>query len=312
MPDHPIHIAAIDAGSNGIRLVLGTINGQNKLAEVENYRESVRLGADAFGPGQFSEETIKQTVGAFGRFRKILDSHGVMHIRAVATSAAREAANGQALADRVRESSGIRLEIIDGIEEAQLIFRAIADHEDLTGRSALLVDMGGGSVEVTVARNARAMACETLRMGAVRLQEKLRAQRLPESGVLELLQPYEGMVRSLVRSALGSKQPDIAFGSGGGIETMAKLRIDLLGKSKPGKVKPSDLDKLIDILEPMPIAQRVKQIGLREDRADLIVIAMYVLRHIMKETGMPRLFVPGVGLKEGLLRQVAWLAGCSL
>ena len=193
-------IAAIDAGSNGMRLAIARINGDGIVRELDSVRESVRLGADSFALGHLTEPTLDAAVAAFQRFAARIESHRARYVRAVATSAAREAANARALVHRIRETTGIRLEIIDGLEEAQLVFSGVASVVDLEGRGALLIDMGGGSVEITVAKNGHALGCETLGLGAVRLLAQLQESGKTERDVEEFLVPFRGAAASLVRA----------------------------------------------------------------------------------------------------------------
>jgi exopolyphosphatase/guanosine-5'-triphosphate,3'-diphosphate pyrophosphatase len=164
--------------------------------------------------------------------------------------------------------------------------------------------MGGGSVELTVARDGVALGCETLRLGPVRLLTRLRAENRSEIDAEAMLTRYRGVFRSLVDSALDTP-PTLCIGTGGNIERMAKLRVQLLGKTKFGKIKLEDLDPIIDHVLAMSIPMRIERLELRPDRADVIGIALLVLRMVLRDAGVTRLLVPGVGLKEGLLQQVA-------
>lgn len=299
------HIAAIDAGSNGMRIAIARVNGDGIAREVEGWREPVRLGGDAFALGQLTDETIEAAVAAFSRFAERIEAHGAKHVRAVATSAARESSNARTLVSRVRKATGIRLEIINGLEEAQLVFSGVASAIDLEGRSALLVDMGGGSVEVTVAKNGHALGCETLSLGAVRLLAQLKEAGKKESDVDELIAPYRGSVAGLIKAELRGQPPELCLGTGGNLECLGRLRGPLLGKEKLGKVKLSDLDPMIRKLLDMTPAQRTAKLNLRPDRSDVVAIAAIVLRMVMTDAGIARMLTPGVGLNQGLLRQLA-------
>lgn len=298
-------VAAIDAGSNGIRLVIANLDDDGTCQCLHSSRAAVRLGADAFSTRRFSAETISQAVQAFREFRTMLDEHEVTRISAVATSAAREADNAGQLVEAVREASGIQIEIIDGLEEAQLIFDAVASSTDLAGRRGLLIDMGGGSVELTVARNGRAMASETLRLGPVRLMQQLLQRHLDESHVGELIDRYRDAVASLIHAEFDDdEQPDLCIGTGGNIECLGKLRPQMLGKKKTGKVKRRELDTIIEQLLAMTPQERVDQLGMRPDRADVIAIAAIVLRMVLRSAGVRKLQTPGIGLKDGLLHRL--------
>lgn len=300
------HLAAIDAGSNGIRLVIGAVDAGGALVESNNTREAVRLGLDAFSLGWFTPDTIAQAVEAFKKFADILGKQPIAAMRAVATSAVREAENGQELVDAVADAAGIDLQIIDGIEEAQIIFAAVSAQLDLKGRDAVLIDMGGGSVEVTVAHDGRAIGCETLKLGPVRLLQGLNAKGLTEADTDQLIKRYAGAVRHLADTELETRNSELlVIGTGGNVERMGKLRAQLLGKVKTEKIKAADFDPLIDKVLAMKPAKRIEKLGLRPDRADVIGIALIVMRMIVNDLGVRRVMIPGVGLKEGLLRQLA-------
>lgn len=298
-------IAAIDAGSNGIRLLIGAVDATGAVHELESTREAVRLGADAFGEGALGETTMAAATEAFGRFADAMERHDVRRYRAVATSATREATNGEALVERIRAACGIELEIIDGLEEARLAFIGACSTIDMKRKRAVVLDIGGGSLEVTTAIDGRAVGAESLPIGPVRFLQRLRREGVGEAEVPRYLEAHAGAVRNLIAAEFGGRAVDVAIGAGGNVVRMAKLRIEALGKTKGAKVKPGDLDALIAMLLPMSPAERIERFAMRPDRADVIVLAMMVMRMALAEAGVSRVLVPGTGLKEGLLREVA-------
>src|SRR5262245_16107867 len=169
-------IAAIDAGSNAIRLIVGEVRDNGQVEPIENIRLPVRLGQDAFTTGFLREETIQQGVDAFLHFRRVADDFGVTKIRAIATSALREASNSHILLDRIQQTSGIEIEIINGEEEARLIHLAVENALELDNKRAVLIDIGGGSVEVTISENKKIISTESYNMGTVRLLKKLNGE----------------------------------------------------------------------------------------------------------------------------------------
>src|SRR5512142_2831741 len=136
-------IAAIDAGSNAMRMVVGNIDEAWDVEPIENIRLPVRLGRDVFNTGMLQEKTIQQAVDAFLLFRRVAKDFGVVQTRAIATSAMREADKGDILLDRIARTSGIEVEIISGAEEARLIHLAVAKMLQLSGKRAILIDIGG-------------------------------------------------------------------------------------------------------------------------------------------------------------------------
>jgi exopolyphosphatase/guanosine-5'-triphosphate,3'-diphosphate pyrophosphatase len=186
------------------------------------------------------------------------------------------------------------------------MFFAIAPRYELKKRSALLIDMGGGSVEVTVAWDRRAVGAESLRLGPVRLLQMLKEQDWPEFRTPHLLERHGFAIESFVETELKpGMRPEMAFGAGGNIEELAELRAPLLGKRKTHKIKIGDLESMIPILIGTPIKDRMSELKLRPDRADVIAVAAMVLHMIMDEAGIQRLFVPRLGIKDGILSQLA-------
>src|SRR4051812_10045077 len=147
----PVPIAAIDIGSNAIRLILGELDQNGDVHTLKRIRESVRLGKDAFSSGDISEKSMERAINSFKKFRQILRENGVNYVRAVATSALRDAKNGPVFVKKIKEATGINIEIIDGIEEGRLIFSGIASRLDISEDNSLLIDIGGGSAEITYA-----------------------------------------------------------------------------------------------------------------------------------------------------------------
>ncbi len=304
MIDYLTNVAAIDAGSNAMRIVIGAVDETSFLVEAHKQRQPIRLGADVFTQGYLSDATMTRAVAAFRGFRALLEEYQVTHLRAVATSAIREAANGDELVERIGEVTGIELEKISGLEEAHLVYIGVSRAVYLVDKNALVLDMGGGSVELTVVRQGVAVGCETLPIGPLRLLAKLRQQNLQEAEALQLLTRYRGVVADLLRAELGEERLDLCVGTGGNIERMGKMRLPLLGKSKTGKIKSRDLRELLPTVLDMPLEQRCSELKLRHDRADIIGIAMLIVQLVLEEASVDKMLIPGVGLREGLLWQV--------
>src|SRR5687768_16618895 len=143
-------IAAIDVGTNAMRLAIGRIGVDHHIELLENIREPVRLGKDVFADGSISEETTERAIEAFQKFRKLIDKYGAEPVKAVATSATREALNSDIFIDRIAQATGLEIAAIGGEEEARLIHLAVAEQVNLRDKRAILIYIGGGSVEVTL------------------------------------------------------------------------------------------------------------------------------------------------------------------
>ena len=294
-------IAAIDVGSNAMRIVVGKIIYDGKVKVVENLRLPVRLGQDAFTTGMVSEETSQQAVDAFSRFRKITDNHKVEKIRAVATSAMRELTNGNILIDRIARATGTEIEIISGEEEAWLIHLAVSKSVNLKDKHALLIDIGGGSVEVTLSQNGNILSTESYNMGTVRLLKKLSSDKNSAMPFHKLVREYAEAARHRIDREIGSKKIDICIGTGGNIEEMGNMRQKLFKRDSDRAITLEELDKLVETLSRMKVEERMRKFKLKPDRADVILPASIVLQMIAHEAKIKEVTIPNVGLKDGVL-----------
>lgn len=299
-------IAAIDVGSNAMRMVIGRIVYDGKVETVENLRLPVRLGQDAFTAGIVSEETAQQAVDAFTRFRRIADDHQVEKIRAIATSAMREITNSDLLIDRIARSTGIEIEVISGEEEARLIHLAVAQAVNLKNKHVLLIDIGGGSVEVTLSQNGNILSTESYNMGTVRLLKKLSGEKNPAIPFHKLVREYAEAARHRIDREIGTKKIDICIGTGGNIEEMGKLREKLFKRDSDRAITLEELDKLVETLSRMKVEERMRKFKLKPDRADVILPASIVLQMIAHEAKIKEVVIPNVGLKDGVLWDMAY------
>jgi exopolyphosphatase/guanosine-5'-triphosphate,3'-diphosphate pyrophosphatase len=293
-------ISAIDVGSNAIRMAVGHLNaGQDYMEIIESIRIPVRLGQDVFSKGHIGEPSMQAALDAFMRFRKVAGQHESKLIRAVATSAMREAENGAMLIDRIRNHTGIQIEIISGEEEARLIHMAIGKAINLQNKKAMLIDIGGGSIEVAISKGDKLLTTESYAMGTVRLLKNLDDHTQKE--LLLLLSEYTESIRRHIKREIGKLKLDLCIGTGGNIEELGILRKKIFKQTSSRLITISELESIDEKLSKMTVEQRVKRFNLRPDRADVIVPAIMVLRMIMREARVRQLEIPGVGLKDGVL-----------
>ncbi|MDQ6966167.1 MAG: Ppx/GppA phosphatase family protein [Mariprofundaceae bacterium] len=291
------YIAAIDVGSNAMRLgiALRDENGQPNI--ILRHREPVRLGHDAFTSGALSETTQNEAIQAFRQFRRILDRHHVGNLRATATSAMRDSSNGAELVKRIAEETGIKLELISGEEEARLVYLSISTRVDLNHHFALLIDIGGGSVEVTVCDDSEIIASQSFRIGTVRLLEILGSS---EDFTVLLSEYLDGMRRKL-RAQIGKRKVDLCIGTGGNCLSIGELGMQLELSKSSNEISRKGLRKTIKKLGRMSVEQRILEFGLRPDRADVILPAAMVLREIMSVGKAAALRTPEASLLDGIL-----------
>lgn len=298
------NIAAIDIGSNAMRMVIGRVDHEGKLETIENLRLPVRLGQDVFSNGQIGEETAQLAVDAFVRFRKVADDYKVEKIRAVATSAMREAANSELLCDRILHTTNIGIDVIHGDEEARLIHLAVGKAVNLKSRRAMLIDIGGGSVEVTLSQDGTILSTESYNMGTVRLLQKL-SDKPSRLSFDQLVREYAEAARRRIEREIGNKKIDLCIGTGGNIEEMGALRKRVFKRDSDQFITLAELEKLIETLSRLTVEERKRKFKLKPDRADVILPASIVLHMIAQEAHVQEVKIPNVGLKDGILLDLA-------
>lgn len=312
--------AALDLGSNALRLRIveasAPPNGRDSqlslLPEHVGYREvlslraPVRLGSEVFVTGRLAAASIGQACTALREFRQAMDDAKVDAYRATATSAVREASNAATLVERARREAGIELEVIEGIEEARLIQLAVVRRLGLDDHRALLVDVGGGSTELTYLDHGRNAYAISLPLGTVRLLETyLRGTKTVDRTRQKLL--VEGVDRALAEAApqLAKMPFEVVVGTGGSVDTLSEL-CPLKGgvAGFPRAVDVGAMRTLLGKLFGMTTEQRRDAYGLRPDRADTIVPAASIFLRAAEIFRAQAIVAPGVGLKEGILEEL--------
>jgi exopolyphosphatase/guanosine-5'-triphosphate,3'-diphosphate pyrophosphatase len=316
-------LAAIDIGSNALRLRIVDVDPPamgphgprfTTFRDVFVDRAPVRLGHDVFTRGFIEPGVIGAACEALRRFRAAMDGAKVDRYRAVATSAAREAQNGDLFVERAEREAGVHVDVIEGAEEARLVQLAVAERLDVRGRTALLVDIGGGSTELTLMPGPggdRAIAAYTrsLPVGTVRLVEAFLEGRGPiDAEHRSLLDEYVDRVFSEavpeIRELTGGAV-DLVIGTGGNIETLADL-CPVPGAFSDGRaIEVSEMERLLEELCSRSVDERAGRYTLRPDRADTIVPAAAILTRVARTFGRGTIAAPGVGLKEGVLVDLA-------
>lgn len=301
--EFPLRVAAIDIGSNAIRFLAAEFTSRETYSPLEYIREPVRLGRDAFRDHRIRDEVLTEAVEVIARFRKAMDALEIRGYRAVATSAVRDSHNGGDFVSRVWETSGVRIETITGAEEAHLVWLAVRRRIDLGTAGWVLVDLGGGSVEVSDVTATEIRSSESHPLGTVRLLEELGdlSAESPDR-VRRRLEDHAAMLRISAVARTLDAQGMIA--TGGNIEELAELAGSRRDARGVNHFRMESLESVIHRLADLSAKERVKQLGLREDRADVILPAAVVYERIARMLGVHQILVPNVGLKDGLLLDV--------
>ena len=300
----PVHIAAIDAGSNAVRLSVARAYSALDIEPLHTERYPLRLGESVFVRHRFSEETFAKGVKAFRHLRGIMDEFGVTQYRAVATSASREARNRNAFVRHIKQKAHIELEVIGGTEESRLGREAVIAALGPENPPRCIIDLGGGSLEISILREHAVEHSAQLPAGAVRLMTTLN---IP--GVIR--PPQAEQVRRYVRALLESRLPSrpnlgesIAVAVGGNAETLATVAPGPRMHGLPTLQLPLLRERLADILG-RDLRDRMKTYGVRRDRADVMGVAAVTLITLGRYFNIRALMIPIVGVREGLLQEIA-------
>lgn len=319
-PPRPTRLAAIDIGTNSIRFVVAEVEANGSYRVLDEEREMTRLGHDLFERGRLAAEPMERSYAALAKMKAIADGFQVDELRAVATSAVREASNGRAFCREVRRRSGLAIEIISPDEEAQLALLSALRSFDLAGRSVAIVDIGGGSVEVVLAAGAVVDQVYTLPLGAVRLTEAY-------GGAEPLKRRRWKRLRRAIDRVLDERigdppfYPEVIIGSGGTFTNLAGLiKTEREGSEKNIQgytMRRAEIVHLMHRLRGTPLEMRRTMPGLNPQRADIIVAGSAVVARLAKRLGAQQIVVNPGGLRSGLLlsmiaeRQVASGAGAE-
>jgi exopolyphosphatase / guanosine-5'-triphosphate,3'-diphosphate pyrophosphatase len=282
-----LKLAAIDIGSNAIRFQVSTVldNSPTLLfKKLEYVRFPLRLGHDVFSTGRISSKSIEKFKKLMNAFKLLVELYEVDDYMFCATSAMRESENGPELVDDIRDNLGITINIIDGNREAELINRAISSY--LTEKTYLHIDVGGGSTELNLYTGGKKIKTRSFKIGSVRVLEH------NDSPVM-----WEDMERWVKENIKKSYGKVTAVGTGGNISKIFEL-----ARQKPGKtVSIKKVKEIRTMIESYSIEQRIYQLQMNPDRADVIVPAADIYTKVMEWAHASSILVPEVGLKDGIM-----------
>ncbi|MCL1932481.1 MAG: ethanolamine ammonia-lyase reactivating factor EutA [Candidatus Azobacteroides sp.] len=288
--------AGIDIGSNAIRLLIANAVEENDYINITKklfVRIPIRLGEDAFGSGgAIGQQKITNLVNALTGFRYLMKTYNVIDYKAYATSAMREASNGKEVASLINQEAGIDVRIIDGQTEAEVIYTAGAATDFNKKTNVMYVDVGGGSTEVTIFRDNKKTDSRSFKLGTVRmLQQKPDEQEIAE-------------LKNWVKSIANTYKPKAIIGTGGNINKIQKM----INKRSKEPILFNEMRKLHEKIKDLSIEDRIIKLSLSESRADVIVPALQIFLAVMKITEIDEVYVPKVGLADGIVRELYYLA----
>lgn len=283
--------AAIDIGSNAVRLLFCNVyehNGKTTLKKSELIRVPIRLGEDSFLHKRISQQKEEKLVTAMKAFKHLIDVHDAVDYRACATSAMRDADNRYEVVERVRKEAGIKIEIIDGKTEADIIYsNHIAEHLD-KDINYLYIDIGGGSTEITLYSKKKAIVSQSFNIGTIRMLHD------------QIDKEYWNYFKNWVKEITAGYKPLMAIGSGGNINKLFKMTC----KKQNKPLATDKLKSLYELIESYSYEERIKTLGMNPDRADVIIPASKILLTVLKKAEIDKLIVPQIGLADGIVYQL--------
>ena len=283
-----LRFAAIDIGSNAIRLLLSAVFNNETgpvFKKMTLVRMPIRLGRDAFLTGEISDQKTLELVTAMKGFQHLINAYAPLAVMACATSAMRVAENGPQVCRQIQLETGINVDIISGKREAEILFKNRREailHKD---EPSMFVDVGGGSTEITVYSEGQAITSESFNIGTVRVLEDV----VPKSDWKQL--------KNWLQTHTEAYPQISAIGSGGNINKTFRLAGGKSGKPMSYK----QLKDIATYLEGFTNDQRVTDLGMRPDRADVILPALTIYRRVMKWGHAEQIFVPILGLADGMI-----------
>ena len=297
-------LAAVDIGTNSMRLVVAEVQPDGSYRVLDQDREMTRLGRGLYDSGRIGDGPMEQSLQTLGRMKAIAEGFGVGELRAIATSAVREAANGR---DFVREAwrrCRVRIEVVPPEEEARLAFRSVSRHYDLSDRLTAIVDIGGGSTEVILAAGGVIDQVVSLPLGAVRLSERYcKSDPLRPKHWKALRRGIDSTIKEMM-----GKPPfaaEVMIGSGGTFTNLAEMaqleRDGKVAQARDHAISRAEVVRLLDRLRETPLEARRQIPGLNPQRADIIVAGVAAVARLMRRLGTQRVLVNDRGIRDGVL-----------
>ncbi len=288
--------AAIDIGSNAVRLLISNVYESSNgpvFYKDSLYRSPVRLGDEAFLQNKLSDDKREKLVKTMIAFKNLMDVHQVLAYRACATSAMRSLENGEAIINEILQKADIELDIISGAEEASLILSNKVEEKIGDGHgNCLYIDVGGGSTELAVISDGIVKAYQSFEIGTIRILKNMVDSKTKKE-IKKFLELNTSSLKGLV-----------AIGSGGNINSLYKLYLEYTHRPAKEYLSTEGLHKIYDYLKEFSYQQRIEQLGLKPDRADVILPASEIFSYVLDFTDIKRIYIPKTGLSDGIIKDL--------
>lgn len=302
-------VAVLDMGASAIRLVVAEAAPGRPVRIIEEASRGVLLGRDTFSRGALRSQTVDAAIAALEGFREVMDGYGVGQVRAVATSAVREARNGDMFLDRIRGRTGIEFEIINEAEESRLMFLAVRDdlgrHAAFKGASTLLAEVGGGSTSLTLLRRGDPNRSGVYALGAVRIRQQLNLGRQSHELQVAMLKRYVANIIEEIRVEIPLRRITHVIAIGGDVRFAASQILEKEDEGQGRDIAREAFLAFCDEIERLDEESLVDRFRLPAVEAETLFPALFVYRTLLAETSAKRLIVSDVSLRDGALLDFA-------
>ena len=303
----PKRLAVIDIGSNSIRLVVVEVCPGADFRILDDERESTRLASSLSTTGKLSAKSIDATLEALRQFQRIAEGFQVHRLKAIATCAVREANNGEHFCRRALQEIGLKIDVIDAVEEAQYAFLSVKKSFDISDNNIAIADIGGASTEIVLASAGHVEEIYGTALGAVRLTESYCSKpRLLDDGYKPLIKAIDRELKRCIGKL--PFHPQVLYGSGGTLTNLASmLRAARGDESQPDwgyRIARADVRHQLDLLQKMSLKQRRGVDGLNSDRADIIVAGLAIVDRLMRYLKVNILQVHNRGVRDGVIWKI--------
>jgi exopolyphosphatase/guanosine-5'-triphosphate,3'-diphosphate pyrophosphatase len=304
-----VRLAAVDLGTNSVHMVIADVSGDGRIVVVDRVKEMVRLGRHAFTSGRLSRETMDMASRTLRTFTRLARARRALRVRVVATSAVREARNGASFVRRLRRETGVPVEIISGAEEARLIFRAARHALGLRGGPHLLVDVGGGSLELSLVLDGKALWLRSLPLGVARLTEGFLSRDPPAASEIRALEKHLVSEMGKVLDDARARGATEAVGTSGTVNTLVQMALAARGEDAVrlhgASASAIEIGRIRRRVLAVDGASRVELPGMDAKRTDLMPASVVLLDTVLAGAGGIDLVACGWALREGVLLELA-------
>jgi exopolyphosphatase/guanosine-5'-triphosphate,3'-diphosphate pyrophosphatase len=288
-----MRISSIDVGSNAIRQVIVDVSPSGSWQTLKKFRAPLRLGNDVFSTGLIQNETRKSLIEVFKKMAKLNRKYKAQKVIALATSAMRDAKNSRSIISEIKKITKIQVTTITGQTEAELIRLSIFKSQIINFKTALLIDIGGGSAEFSTMKNEKIISSQSFPLGVVRL---LNLTQKRNKSVAEIAKP----ILKKIKLKNKTQNIQIAIGTGGNFDALSKLKLQLLKKSPNTNLTKTEIEQILKIWNQLSLVEK-EALNIRRDRIDVLPLAIELILETLKLFHIEKVKIPLTGLKEGAI-----------